>query len=201
MADEVFVHPRGLNESEQVGAGTRIWAFAQVMRGAVVGRNCNIGGHSFVEAGAKVGNGVTIKNGVCVWEGVCLEDYVFVGPQACFTNDRYPRSPRGPSAADRYATKGWLEGTRVCEGAAIGARAVILPGLTIGRYAMVAAGAVVTRDVPDFVTVRGHPARVAGFVCMCGHPLPGDGQALNCIHCSRVYVKSGDGLAVAGTGC
>ena len=200
MEDEVFVHPRGLNESEQVGAGTRIWAFAQVMRGAVVGRDCNIGGHSFVEAGARVGNGVTVKNGVCVWEGVCLEDYVFVGPQACFTNDRYPRSPRGPSAAGRYATKAWLEGTRVCEGAAIGARAVILPGLTIGRYALVAAGAVVTRDVPDFVAVRGHPARPAGYVCMCGRPLPAAGEALNCVHCRRSYARSGAGLALVGTG-
>lgn len=193
MADDVYVHARGLNESEQVGAGTRIWAFAQVMRGAVVGRDCNIGGHSFIEAGARVGDGVTIKNGVCVWEGVVIEDFVFVGPQACFTNDRHPRSPRGPAGRVRYADKGWLVGTRVCEGASIGARAVILPGVTIGRYALVAAGAVVTRDVGDFSMVRGHPARPAGYVCMCGQPLAA-GQTLRCSRCGRSYDVGENGL-------
>ena len=101
MANEVFVHPKAINESEQVGEGTRIWAFAHVMRGAVVGKDCNIGGHAFIESGAILGNGVTVKNGVCIWEGVTLDNFVFVGPAAVFMNDLHPRSPRDPVASSR----------------------------------------------------------------------------------------------------
>ena len=102
-------HPAALVETDDIGAGTRVWAFAHVMRGARVGSNCNVGDHAFVEAGAVVGNNVTLKNNVCVWAGVTLEDDVFVGPNATFTNDRYPRSPRMPEAAARYETpERWL---------------------------------------------------------------------------------------------
>ena len=193
MENEVFVHPKAINESEQVGAGTRIWAFAHVMHGAVVGRNCNIGDHAFIESGAILGNGVTIKNGVLVWEGVELEDFVFVGPGAVFTNDRFPRSPRNPVAHERYQTKAWLEHTRVREGASLGANCTIVCGVTIGRYATVAAGAVVRKDVPDFRIVAGCPAREIGFACMCGHALPAQG-ALQCSACGRTYRKEGASL-------
>lgn len=190
MADKPFVHPQAICESIDVGAGTRIWAYAHVMKGAVIGRDCNLGDHAFVEGGAVIGNGVTIKNGVCVWEGVTLGDFVFVGPLVAFTNDRYPRSPRAPVARERYAGKEWLVPTVVKEGASIGSNATILCGVTIGRYATVAAGAIVSRDVRDFRLVAGCPAREVGYVCMCGRPL-GAEPPFVCSSCARTYEERG----------
>jgi len=167
-----FVHPSALCESESVGDRTRIWAFAHVMRGAIVGCDCNIGDHAFIESGARIGDRVTIKNGVAVWNGVTLEDDVFVGPIAVFTNDRHPRSPRAEHARERYAhVENWLSPTLVRQGASIGAGAVILCGITIRQHAMIAAGAVVTRDVPDHALMLGNPARQRGWTCICGKPL------------------------------
>lgn len=151
---EVFVHERGLCESDSVGAGTRIWAFAHVAAGAKVGGDCNICDGVFVEGGAVIGDRVTLKSGVQVWKGVVLEDDVFVGPNATFTNDRYPRSRQW---LNEYPT------TIVRRGASIGANATILPGLEIGRGAMVGAGAVVTRSVPPNAIVVGNPARISGY--------------------------------------
>ena len=171
VAAEVFVHPLALCESRAVGAGTRIWAFAHVMAGAVVGRDCMIGGHAFLEAGSRIGDRVTIKNQVMVWDGVEIGDEVFVGPGVCFTNDRVPRSQRMrlPAIARRYREPGgWLATTRVEQGASLGARSVILAGVTIGAYAMVAAGAVVTGNVPAHALVKGVPAKQRGWVCRCG---------------------------------
>ncbi|MBN2562056.1 MAG: N-acetyltransferase [Phycisphaerae bacterium] len=196
MADEVYVHPKGVNESEQVGRGSRIWGFAHVMKGAVVGEECNIGGHCFVESGAVLGRGVIVKNGVSLWEGVVLEDFVFVGPNAVFTNDRFPRSRHLAAAAPRYEDKSWLEKTVVRTGATIGANVTVVCGITIGRYATIAAGAVVTRDVPDFRIVAGCPARPVGFVCMCGLRLR-DGVGPCCSGCGRVYVQDEGGLRPA----
>jgi UDP-2-acetamido-3-amino-2,3-dideoxy-glucuronate N-acetyltransferase len=152
---EVFVHERGLCESEEVGPGTRIWAFAHVLAGARVGADCNICDGVFVEGGTVVGDRVTIKCGVQLWSGVELEDDVFVGPNATFTNDPFPRSRR------------WLQEypkTIVRAGASIGANATILPNIEIGRGAMVGAGAVVTRPVPPNAIVKGNPARISGYV-------------------------------------
>ncbi|MFC1453215.1 acyltransferase [Verrucomicrobiota bacterium] len=199
MADDVFVHPSALNECESVGAGTRIWAFAHVMRGAVVGSDCNIGDHSFIEGGAVVGSGATIKNGVCLWEGVTLEDFVFVGPNAVFTNDRYPRSPRAPVARERYAGRDWLVRTVVREGASIGANATVVAGVVIGRYACVAAGSVVTRPVGDFRLAAGCPARPVGIVCMCGARLP-PGPGMVCSSCNRAYREDDGKISVAEPG-
>jgi UDP-2-acetamido-3-amino-2,3-dideoxy-glucuronate N-acetyltransferase len=152
---EVFVHAQGLCEADAVGRGTRIWAFAHVLRGAKIGADCNICDGVFVEGGAVVGDRVTVKCGVQVWNGVELEDDVFVGPNATFTNDRFPRSRQ------------WLEEyprTIVRSQASIGANATILPGIEIGRGAMVGAGAVVTRSVPPHAVVTGNPARIKGYV-------------------------------------
>ncbi|MEW6434112.1 MAG: WxcM-like domain-containing protein [Myxococcota bacterium] len=145
-----FVHPQGLCESDQIGEGTRIWAFAHVLPKAVVGRDCNICDHVFIENHVRVGDRVTIKSGVQLWDGVVLEDDVFVGPNATFTNDKYPRSKQYPTS--------WPQ-TIVRKGASIGANATILPGVTIGERAMVGAGAVVNRDVPAGEVVVGNPAR------------------------------------------
>ena len=194
MDADFFVHPNAINESTAVGAGTRIWAFAHVMKGAVVGRECNICDHVFIESGAMLGNGVTLKNGVCVWEGVTLENYVFVGPHAMFTNDLYPRSPRNPELASRYSSKWWLVRTTVKEGASLGANATVRCGATVGRYALIAAGAVVTGDVPDHALIVGVPGRAAGWVCMCGARL--EDSTLRCPSCDRAYVRAGGGLAL-----
>ncbi len=149
-----FRHPQAIVESEQVGAGTRIWAFAHVLPGARIGRDCNLCDGVFVENEVVVGDRVTIKNGVQLWDGIVLEDDTFVGPNATFTNDAFPRSQRPFK----------LKTTVVRRGASIGANCTILPGLTIGEYAMVGAGSVVTRDVPPGAIVVGNPARIRGFV-------------------------------------
>jgi UDP-2-acetamido-3-amino-2,3-dideoxy-glucuronate N-acetyltransferase len=151
---DVFVHEQGLCESEEVGARTRIWAFAHVLGGARVGADCNICDGVFVEGGAVVGDRVTVKCGVQLWDGVELEDDVFVGPNATFTNDPLPRSRQWLGEHPR---------TIVRSGASIGANATILPGLEIGTGAMVGAGAVVTRSVPPHAVVTGNPARIHGY--------------------------------------
>lgn len=183
-----FQHPSALVESAAIGTGTRIWAFAHVLKGARVGRHCNIGDHCFIEGGARVGDNVTVKNGVALWEGVVVGDNAFVGPFAVFTNDLAPRSPRFPAAAQRYQSKGWLSRTVVAEGASIGANATIRCGLRIGSFAMIAAGAVVTRDVPAYALMVGVPARQMGWVCQCGARLAADDRgAASCPTCRLRY--------------
>jgi acetyltransferase-like isoleucine patch superfamily enzyme len=150
MSSRPFIHERALVETDSVGAGTRIWAFAHVLAGAVIGADCNVCDHTFIEGDVIVGDRVTLKSGVYLWDGLRVEDDVFIGPQATFTNDARPRS-RQPFQ---------LLHTTVRRGASIGAGAVILPGLTIGERAMVGAGAVVTRDVNAGAVVVGNPARV-----------------------------------------
>src|ERR1700733_2126861 len=152
---EVFVHEHGICETDDVGPGTRIWAFAHIVDGARIGADCNLCDGVFVEGGAVVGDRVTIKSGVQLWDGITLEDDVFVGPNATFTNDPFPRS------------RVWLEEyprTVVRSGASIGGNATILPGIEIGRGAMVGAGAVVTRPVPPNAIVSGNPAKIHGYV-------------------------------------
>jgi UDP-2-acetamido-3-amino-2,3-dideoxy-glucuronate N-acetyltransferase len=150
VTEPPFIHPLALVESDEIGSGTRVWAFAHVMPGARIGADCNICDHTYIEGGVVVGDRVTLKSGVYLWEGLRIEDDVFIGPQATFTNDLRPRS-RAPFE---------LLQTTIERGASIGAGAVILPGLVIGAGSMVGAGAVVTRNVPADATVVGNPARV-----------------------------------------
>lgn len=183
----VFVHPQGLAESKAIGRGSRVWAFAHVMDGAIVGENCNVGECSFIESGAVLGDKVTIKNGVQVWDGVTCEDYVFVGPNATFTNDLTPRVEFPKTGAD------WVK-TLVRRGASIGANATILCGTTIGPYAMVGAGCMVLRDVASHALVAGNPARRIGWACRCGETFK---YGMKCEACGREYERDGDGLIPA----
>lgn len=187
VSDDVFVHPTALVESADVGAGTRVWAYAHIMDGATVGRECKIGDHTFVESGAVVGDRVTIKNGCLIWHGVVLGNEVFVGPGVVFTNDLTPRVRYQTGPGD------WLA-TVVGPGASIGANSTIVCGITIGANAMVGAGSVVTKDVPDHGIVWGNPARRNGWACECGSRLP---ASLACAVCGRNYVETEVGLAEA----
>jgi acetyltransferase-like isoleucine patch superfamily enzyme len=186
----ILAHATAIVETSTIGTGTRIWAHTHVMRDATIGVNCNIGEHCFIESGAIVGNQVTIKNGNMVWEGIRLEDGVFVGPLVTFTNDRYPRSPRLPEARRRYADRSWLEPTIVKRGASVGAGAVILPGITIGEFAMVGAGAMVTKNVRRHALVVGAPARGRGWVCRCGQPLLFSQDATTCLECGCAFIRA-----------
>ena len=149
-----YKHPMAVVESTQIGSGTRVWAFAHILPGAVVGSDCNICDQTFIENDVIVGDRVTIKCGVQLWDGITIQEDVFVGPNATFTNDPFPRSRQRPQSFSR---------TVVQAGASIGANATILPGLTVGRGAMVGAGAVVTRSVPPHAIVIGNPARIVGY--------------------------------------
>lgn len=153
-SDAPYIDPlAAVDPAATIGAGTRVWQFCVVMAGAVVGAECNLNAHTLVEGGAVIGDRVTLKCGVYVWDGITLEDDVFVGPNAVFTNDKAPRSRiRLPAFSQ----------TRVGQGASIGGMAVILPGIKIGQRAMIGAGAVVTRDVPAGETWVGNPARRTG---------------------------------------
>jgi acetyltransferase-like isoleucine patch superfamily enzyme len=172
----VFVHPMGLCESDRVGPRTRIWAFAHVLPGAQVGADCNVGDHAFIEGGARLGDRVTVKNAVLVWDRVTVEDEVFLGPNVVFTNDLTPR------VGFRKAPEE-LVPTLVRRGATVGANATVVCGVTIGRHAFVAAGAVVVGDVADHALVAGNPARRLGWMCTCGRRL---GDSLVC-DCGRGY--------------
>jgi acetyltransferase-like isoleucine patch superfamily enzyme/dTDP-4-dehydrorhamnose 3,5-epimerase-like enzyme len=163
VSEGYFKHEAAIVESPRIGPRTRVWAFAHVLPGAVVGADCNLCDHVFVENDVSIGDRVTVKCGVQLWDGVTLEDDVFVGPNATFTNDPFPRSRKPPAAFSR---------TVVRRGASIGANATLLPGLTVGRGAMVAAGAVVSHDVPAFAIVAGNPATIRGYVDSSGLPAP-----------------------------
>lgn len=173
----VFVHPHALCESESVGRGTRVWAWAHVLPGAVVGTDCNVCDHVFVEGGARVGNNVTIKNGVQIWDLVTVEDDVFIGPNATFTNDLRPRAFLNRPSSE-------LLPTVVRRGATIGANATVVCGTTIGPESFVAAGAVVTGDVAGHGFVVGNPGRRVGWVCTCASRLP---ASLVCDDCGRRF--------------
>ncbi|NYT02695.1 MAG: N-acetyltransferase [Methanosarcinales archaeon] len=158
-----YSHPTAVVETEDVGAGTRIWHFAHVREGSIIGRDCNLGKSAYVDSGVQIGDNVKIQNFVSLYHGVVVEDDVFIGPSATFTNDLYPRS--------FIWSEERVSPTLVRRGASIGANSTIVCGVTIGEYAMVGAGSVVTRDVAPFTLVYGNPAEIRGYVCYCGRRL------------------------------
>ena len=155
LKQDFFVHEQGLCESEQIGEGTRIWAFAHVLPGAQIGKDCNICDHVFIEGDVVIGDRVTVKCGVQLWDGTRLGNDVFIGPNATFTNDKFPRSKIYPKE---------FSGIVLEDGSSIGANATILPGIRVGAGAMVGAGAVVTKNVPSGAIVVGNPARITGYI-------------------------------------
>ena len=177
MDESVYIHPKALVETDQIGPRTRVWAFAHIMKGAVIGSDCNICDHTFIESTVRIGNGVKVKNGVAIWEKVTIEDEVFLGPYCVFTNDLTPRASVQKSHEE-------LVPTLVKRGASIGANATIVCGITIGEYAFIAAGAVVTKDVPPYALMMGVPARLAGYVCRCGERIE---FGRPCPSCGRRY--------------
>ena len=189
---EFRVHPTAeVSERAEIGTGASIWHQAQVREGARIGPGCIIGKGVYVGADVSIGRNCKVQNYSCVYEGNTLEDGVFVGPEVVFTNDRYPRAINADGSLK--AAGDWeLQGTLVKYGAAVGSRSVILPGLTIGRWALVAAGSVVTKDVPDHAIVAGNPARQRGWVCVCARPLS---DQLKCPECGRRYQRTDSGLA------
>ena len=190
---ETSIHPSAeVGPGARIGAGTRIWHSVQVREGAQIGAECTIGKNAYIDFGVVIGNRVKIQNNVSVYHGVTIEDGVFLGPHVCFCNDLLPRAitPDG-------AIKGqddWTVGpTLVRYGASIGAGSVILPNMTIGRFALVGAGSVVTRDVPDHALVYGNPARQRGYVCRCGRQFATVRQTPTrligiCLACDQKYV-------------
>ena len=177
-----FVHESSyIDENVTIGNGTKIWHFCHVHKGASIGDNCSLGQNVNISNNVKVGNGVKIQNNVSVYEGVELEDYVFCGPSMVFTNDLTPRS-KYPKGSEGYKR------TLVKYGASIGANATIVCGNTIGSWAMIASGAVVTKDVPSYALMAGVPAKQIGWVCECGYPLK---DTYTCKECSREYLLEG----------
>ncbi len=150
-----FIHPLADVAESYIGEGTKVWQFVVILKGARIGRDCNICAQTLLEGDVIIGDRVTVKSGVQLWDGTRVEDDVFIGPNATFTNDTYPRSKQYP---DEFS------GIRICKNASIGANATILPGVTIGKDAMVGAGAVVTQDVPPKAVVVGNPARIIRYV-------------------------------------
>ena len=153
--DRIKIHPLADVQTSQIGDNTQIWQFAVVLKNAVIGKDCNINCHTFIENDVKIGDRVTVKSGIYIWDGITIADDVFLGPNVTFVNDNYPRSKLYPNSFLRITIEKF---------ASIGANATILGGIKIGEYALIGAGSVVTKSVPAFSLVRGNPARVVGRV-------------------------------------
>lgn len=175
-----FIHKTALVETKHIGSGSRIWSFVHILPQAKIGKNANICDHCFIENDVTIGDNATIKTGVSLWDGITIENNVHIGPNAVFTNDRYPRSKNKEYTQEKIVLK---------NGCSIGANATILAGLTIGEHAMIGAGAVVTQDVGDFELVYGNPSVRHGFICICAEKMTFKNNVYVCI-CKRRYKKT-----------
>lgn len=170
-----MIHPTAEVQSEQIGQDTNIWQFCVVLKNAKIGNNCNINFNVFIENDVIIGNNVTIKSGVQIWDGLRIGNNVFISPNVAFTNDFIPRSKQHPN---RFLT------TTIDEGATIGANATIIAGITIGKFAMIGAGSVVTKCIPDYTLWYGNPAEFKAYICKCGNKLD---QLYRCTVCDLTY--------------
>lgn len=179
-----FIHPDAkVSPDCSIGANTKIWGGAQILDGVSIGNDCSISGGCFIETGAIIGSRVTIKNNVLIWNGVSIADDVFIGPGVTFTNDLHPRSPRMDLVKERYAkAENWLEKTTVENGVSIGASSTILCNLSIGAYASIGAGSLVTKSIRPHILALGHPCKEIGHVCKCG-------QRIQNQECEQCYFK------------
>jgi len=186
---DYFIHPSSyIDDGAEIGSGTKIWHFCHVMRGAQIGANCSIGQNTFIASNTVIGDRAKVQNNVSIYEGVILEEDVFLGPSMVFTNVINPRS--------HVNRRGEYQATRVKRGATIGANATIVCGITLGEYAFIGAGAVVTKDVPAYALVYGTPGKIQGWMCQCGIRLhfvdDKEGQNAICENCGARYNKTGE---------
>ena len=189
MGGNVKIHPTAfVSQKSHVGKGTRVWQNCNIMDDVTVGEDCNLGANVYIENGVVIGNRVKIKNNIAIYSGVTCEDDVFLGPNCVFTNVINPRS--------FIERKSEFKPTLVKKGASIGANATVICGHSIGRYALVGAGAVVTRDVPDYGLALGNPARLKGYVCKCGTTLRKEERILSCPECGNRYRQKENALEV-----
>lgn len=183
MEKEYFVHESSyVDDNVNIGKGTKIWHFSHIMSGCEIGEKCNIGQNVVISPQVKLGKGVKIQNNVSVYTGVVCEDDVFLGPSCVFTNVVNPRS--------FIERKSEYRETRISRGASVGANVTIVCGHSIGKYALIGAGAVVTKNVPDYALVVGNPAKILGYVCKCGERLHFDGDKAKCRACGEEYIKN-----------
>ena len=192
MNKNYFVHESSYaDEGSSIGEGSKIWHFSHISKGAKIGKNCILGQNVFIGGGVVIGNGVKIQNNVSIYDKIVLEDYVFCGPSCVFTNVFNPRSEY-----PRDRGKEFLK-TVVKRGASIGANSTIICGHTIGSYAFVGAGSVVTKDIPDYALAYGNPARICGWICECGEKIKFDKSNTTCERCKKDYIKSGNKIEKA----
>lgn len=182
-----FYHPSSFVASNNVGKGTKVWAFVNILKNAVIGNNCNICDHCFIENEVVIGNNVTVKCGIYIWDGTTIEDNVFLGPNVVFTNDIFPRSKNYKNPIH----------TLIKQGASIGANTTILAGATIGKYAMTGIGSIITKNVPDHALVYGNPARIKGWVDEEGNKLIADKNKKWVSILGKKYVETSAGLSAA----
>lgn len=183
--DRYFVHEKAIVDTSNIGDKTRIWAFTHILKGAVVGDNCNICEHVYIEDYVILGNDVTVKCGVYIWEGVYVEDKVFIGPCVTFTNDKHPRSKEYP---DEFLK------TIIKKGATLGANSSIMCGITIGKWATIGMGTVVLKDVKPYEVVVGNPGKVIGYNCECGKRLNFNSIDNSICECGLEYKKHSDNV-------
>lgn len=180
-----FKHEKAIVETNEIGENTRIWAFAHVLSGAKIGKDCNINDHTFIENDVQIGDRVTVKSGVYIWDGITIENDVFIGPNVTFTNDMRPRSKQYPDRFLKTFLKRWVS---------IGANATIIGGITLGEYSMIGAGAVVTKDVPNNTLWYGNPAVFKNYICQCGSKL---NDEFGCTTCHLKYILLNGNIALS----
>lgn len=179
---QIFKHPLSDVQSTNIGKDTKIWQYVVILKDAIIGENCNICSHCFIENDVKIGNNVTVKCGVFIWDGITVEDNVHIGPNVTFVNHNIHRSKVYPEEFDKIY---------IHEGASLGANSTIKGGVNIGRYALVGAGSVVTKNIPDFTMWYGNPATFKAYICKCGQKI---NESFTCEFCSLAYCLTDKGI-------